>query len=127
MKRRLYRGLIGLHPREFRERFGDEMLAVFEQAGETTALLVDACWSVLRQRVLRGGLWRIGPMVVLTVVPWLSLTWALAPVPTRRPHPVALADLYLIAGVVAVLTAALTTVFALTWHRIRRPGRRKHA
>ncbi|HKQ86519.1 MAG TPA: hypothetical protein VJS43_07065 [Candidatus Acidoferrales bacterium] len=60
MSRFIYCCLIRLHPREFRERFGDEMLCVFDEAqhaGEAT-FLADGVGSLARQWVLRSGLWR---------------------------------------------------------------------
>jgi hypothetical protein len=56
MGRFLYVCLIGLHPRHFRERFGDEMIAIFDDAAgnrERGALLTDALISLFRQWLLR--------------------------------------------------------------------------
>ena len=56
--RSLYALLLRLHPREFREDYGEEMLWVFEQdAKERTAywLLWDGVRSLVRQRLLRPG------------------------------------------------------------------------
>lgn len=60
MSRFIYRVLICLHPRVFRERFGDQMLCVFDESGQsgTAAFLLDGCYSLARQRILRSGLWR---------------------------------------------------------------------
>ena len=60
MSRFIYRLLIGLHPRAFRERFGDEMLCVFDESGPMGAAgcLLDAGASLARQWLLRSGLWR---------------------------------------------------------------------
>jgi hypothetical protein len=60
MSRFIYRLLICLHPRAFRERFGEEMLCVFDEAGRpgSRAYLHDGCSSLARQWVLRSGLWR---------------------------------------------------------------------
>jgi hypothetical protein len=60
MSRFIYRLLICLHPRAFRERFGEEMLYVFDEAGRpgSRAYLHDGCSSLARQWVLRSGLWR---------------------------------------------------------------------
>lgn len=60
MSRLLYRLVIGLHPRAFRERFGDEMLCVFDEsaAPSVAAYFVDGCSSLARQWLLRSGLWR---------------------------------------------------------------------
>jgi hypothetical protein len=61
MKRFFYRCLIWLHPPAFRQRFGDEMLYIFdERAGAPTAqLFVDIFISLPRQWVVRSGLWKL--------------------------------------------------------------------
>jgi hypothetical protein len=56
MGRRLYVWLVGLHPRRFRERFGEEMLGIFDEAGGNrgrAALFVDVLVSLFRQWALR--------------------------------------------------------------------------
>jgi hypothetical protein len=60
MKRRIarlvYAALLGLHPNGFVERFGGEMLRVFDEAAESYGLvwlLGDAALSLFRQRILR--------------------------------------------------------------------------
>jgi hypothetical protein len=61
MRRPLYRALIALHPPLFRERFGDEMLCVFDEAGRdrTARLFADGVLSLLRQWLLRSNLWKM--------------------------------------------------------------------
>jgi hypothetical protein len=68
MRRFLYRALIALHPRRFRERFGDEMLCVFDEAdGDRTArLFADVVLSLLRQWVLRSDLWKMAAGAVIS-------------------------------------------------------------
>jgi hypothetical protein len=61
MIRTLYCALLRLHPRDFRLAFADEMLCIFDEAGNicgATSLLRDAGVSVLRQVLLRSGLWK---------------------------------------------------------------------
>lgn len=60
MSRFIYRLMICLHPQEFRERFGDEMLCVFDEGGQpgSATYLLDGCASLARQWLLRSGLWR---------------------------------------------------------------------
>jgi hypothetical protein len=56
MFRITYSRLLRLHPHRFRQRFGDEMMAIFDHTHGTRArliLLVDAFVSVLRQSALR--------------------------------------------------------------------------
>ena len=61
MLRRLYRCAVRLHPSNFRRRFGEEMLYVFDQQKGTMPVLVvmlDCVFSLLRQWTLRpnGGI-----------------------------------------------------------------------
>jgi len=61
MLRFVYRGLLWLHPAFFRERFGDEMLSIFDQAtGRMAAgkLVGDALVSLVRQWALRPDYWQ---------------------------------------------------------------------
>lgn len=53
MTRRIYIWLLWLHPAIFRQRFGDEMLAIFDQSADKTALLADGLLSLARQRARR--------------------------------------------------------------------------
>ena len=56
MLRLLYLWLIRLHPLCFRQRFGEEMLEIFEEVsarGGVAALFADAFVSIFRQWVLR--------------------------------------------------------------------------
>lgn len=58
MIRFLYVCLLRLHPRLFRQRFGEEMLWIFDQMAATRRkwpLLADALLSLVRQRALRSG------------------------------------------------------------------------
>jgi hypothetical protein len=61
MKRFLYRCVIALHPRAFRERFGDEMLSVFDEAthAQAAAFFMDGVGSLARRWLLRSGLWKL--------------------------------------------------------------------
>jgi hypothetical protein len=57
MLRFLYDATLRAHPRYFRDRFADEMQAIFDQVDspiEQTSLLADAFVSLLRQRLLRA-------------------------------------------------------------------------
>jgi Ca2+-binding EF-hand superfamily protein len=42
-----------MHPRAFKQRFGDEMLEIFDQSAEKRSLMVDGILSLLRQWTLR--------------------------------------------------------------------------
>lgn len=57
----LYRWLLRLHPARFRERFGDEMLSIFDHAAErreVVKLLADGLISLTRQWTLRSEFWQ---------------------------------------------------------------------
>jgi hypothetical protein len=81
---RLYRILIRMHPREFRERFGDEMELIFEEAASVcgkTELFFDAAVSLHRQWFLRPVAWKwaaatLGGMLSLFCGFGGFLTWA---------------------------------------------------
>jgi hypothetical protein len=62
MAARLYRWLVCLHPPAFRERFGEEMLCVYDDAepGERPRLLTDGVLSLARQWVARSRYWIAG-------------------------------------------------------------------
>jgi hypothetical protein len=88
MMRQLYRFLIALHPPEFRERYGDEMILIFEDATASwgaSSLIFDATRSLARQWFLRPAILKwvgasIGAMVPLIVsfgsfIPWGNV-WA---------------------------------------------------
>lgn len=62
MLRPLYRCLVRLHPRMFRDRFGGEMLWIFEEAaacGGAAALFADGLRSLFRQWLLRSDAWKM--------------------------------------------------------------------
>jgi hypothetical protein len=68
MRRSLYHALIKLHPDRFGDRFGDEMLCVFDEAGRDRAprLFADAVLSLLRQWLLRSNLWKMASGAVIS-------------------------------------------------------------
>ena len=60
MLRFLYCAVLHVHPRYFRKRFAEEMLAIFDQAHSRlaqTGLLADAVVSLVRQWTVRPGFW----------------------------------------------------------------------
>ena len=75
MRKFLYRALIALHPPRFRERFGDEMLCVFDEAGRdrTPRLFADGVLSFLRQWLLRSNLWKMAAGAMISGL--LLLAW----------------------------------------------------
>jgi hypothetical protein len=61
MTRTLYRWLVRLHPPAFRLRFEEELLWIFDESSDATGalpLVYDAAISLLRQWVLRSGMWK---------------------------------------------------------------------
>jgi hypothetical protein len=61
MTRTLYRWLICLHPPAFRLRFAPELLWIFDEssgASGAAPLLYDAAISLLRQWLMRSGMWK---------------------------------------------------------------------
>ena len=61
MIRALYRLLIRLHPPAFRLRFEEELLWIFDESCETSGaapLFYDAAVSLLRQWLVRSGMWK---------------------------------------------------------------------
>ncbi|MGC2330459.1 MAG: hypothetical protein WA581_03325 [Candidatus Acidiferrales bacterium] len=68
MRRFFYRALIALHPPRFRERFGDEMMCVFDEAGgeHTARLFADGAVSLARQWLLRSNLWKMAAGAVIS-------------------------------------------------------------
>ncbi len=60
MLRRIYRGVLRLHPPGFRRRFGDEFLSIFDHTKGTLPafrLLMDSILSLIRQWTLRPEFW----------------------------------------------------------------------
>ena len=61
MTRTLYRWLICLHPPAFRLRFEEEFLWIFDESSDASSaatLLYDASISLLRQWLIRSGMWK---------------------------------------------------------------------
>jgi hypothetical protein len=61
MNRTLYGWLIGLHPSAFRLRFEPELLWIFDESSPASGaapLLYDAALSLLRQWLMRSGVWK---------------------------------------------------------------------
>ncbi len=53
MMRTVYILLLRMHPAAFKQRFGDEMLGIFDESAEKGPLMVDLVRSLMRQRMLR--------------------------------------------------------------------------
>lgn len=61
MTRTFYRWLVYLHPPAFRVRFEEELLWIFDESSDASnggTLVCDATISVLRQWLMRSGMWK---------------------------------------------------------------------
>jgi hypothetical protein len=61
MIRALYRCFIRLHPPAFRLRFEEELLWIFDESSDASGaapLFYDAAISLLRQWLVRSGMWK---------------------------------------------------------------------
>lgn len=71
MTRRFYASLLRLHPPAFRRRFANEMLWVFDEAlvsEGAVVLLFDLLISIMRQWLLRSGVWKAALAIALAAV-----------------------------------------------------------
>jgi len=69
--RALYCGLLWLHPSSFEERFGEELLWIFDierGSGRSIALLLDCLVSLCRQWLFRSDLWKFGIGVLVNLI-----------------------------------------------------------
>jgi hypothetical protein len=76
MKRFFYGFLIWLHPPAFRQRFGDEMLYIFDETADagTARLFADGLLSLVWQWVVRSGAWKLALGTAMSGL--LLGTWA---------------------------------------------------
>ena len=61
MTRTMYRWIVGLHPPAFRQRFEEEFFWIFDECSDASGaapLLWDAAISLLRQWLMRSGMWK---------------------------------------------------------------------
>lgn len=84
MIRVLYQLLLALHPDGFRNRFGEEMLWLFDESvaeGRVASAFGDGLVSVARQWACRSGLWKVavGAAVALLEIVLVFLAFT--------PHP----------------------------------------
>ena len=69
--RALYCGLLWLHPSSFAERFGEELLWIFDiqrASGSGITLLLDCLVSLFRQWLFRSDLWKFGIGVLVNLI-----------------------------------------------------------
>ncbi len=69
--RALYCSLLWLHPSSFEERFGEELLWIFDiqrTSGSGITLLLDCLVSLCRQWLFRSDLWKFGIGVLVNLI-----------------------------------------------------------
>jgi uncharacterized membrane protein len=74
MTRTLYRCLVSLHPAAFRLRFEEELLWIFDESSSASGaapLFYDAVISLLRQWLVRSGMWKWVLAAIAGVLPVL--------------------------------------------------------
>lgn len=134
MATRIYRWLVRLHPFSFRQRFGAEMLCVYEEAdsGDRPHLLADGVASLARQWVARSRYWIAGVALLgallqlaLAGTAWLGAArrarTGFLPDPSVSPDPSApTAVLLLLAGLVCGVLLLTTAVASLVRGATRR-------
>lgn len=74
---RFYHLLVRLHPHAFRERFGAEILCIFDEAGAAgrPGLFADCLLSLARQWLLRSGYWKLAVAAVGAVTQIAAAMW----------------------------------------------------
>jgi hypothetical protein len=116
MLRHFYRCTLRLHPPEFRRRFCEEMLSIYDQSAgrlSSSRLLLDAIVSLARQWILRPEFWPQTPKssAPQPAVDGIPSFCSLDPF---RPHTSAM-----IHGMVLSLTLFCVTCFAIRYSWIR--------
>ena len=70
--RSLYGALVLLHPPEFRQAFGDQMLSIYDEMSAANAASIrvyfDAVTSLARQWIVRCGLWKPAVSLALSAL-----------------------------------------------------------
>ncbi len=132
MTRRLYHALIALHPIGFRREFAAEMLWIYDEAAPErggASLLLDACVSLARQWLLRGGTWKAlaGLAVALCQIEFAAIFIRRigrfrAPAPAAPPDP-DLAALMTFTAWIAVGLVAAVVFLVFWWRRVARRAR----
>ncbi len=79
MRRAAYRWLIRLHPRTFREHFGDEMQSIYDDAAarQDFRLFTDSVTSLIRQWLFHSDLWKPVVGAALSILVVLSCAYSL--------------------------------------------------
>jgi len=97
MKRRLYKFLLWLHPAGFRDRFAEEMLWIFDEAGGQGARpFTDVLISLLRRWTFDRLVWRIAFgafLSCLLLAGWWHFQEAALASALRRGNPGALKEI----------------------------------
>lgn len=85
----LYRALLGMHPRSFRERYAGEMLLIFEEAAPACGfirLLADCGTSLTRQWLHNPMVWTVAGAVVGGFIPIVLAVAMMADWPHIHHH-----------------------------------------
>ena len=93
----LYRAILAMHPREFRERFAGDMFCTMEDARRergAAMLLLDAFVSLLRQWIVRTHIWVFAAAFLGALVTIYTGSHVPIPVPNRTvaAQPQSVAD-----------------------------------
>ncbi len=140
----LYRGLVALHPRAFRQQFGAEMELIFDDAGRRARLLADGFVSLGRQWFLRTKLWIfalafLGGLIPFAlgfgIVSFAGGSLGVGPVPHRHIRALAVQRIsppvdvpfVIMTAMIALLFILGTMLFAITWFRFsqHKPQRKR--
>jgi DNA-binding PadR family transcriptional regulator len=135
---RLYSLLARLHPQAFRERFGQEMICVFDEVGATwrPRLFVDCLISLARQWLLRSDYWKVAAsgagavaLLAAAATAWLAaMGWTNAlVVQALRPDgsmPMGGA-LLLASGILVAMLLGMTVVALTIGRKVSGIGRRR--
>jgi hypothetical protein len=112
----LYRCVVRFHPPEFRRRFGEEMLSIYDQSTgrfSSLRLLLDAVVSLARQWIFRPEFW-VQTSPSSTPQPAVDGIPSFSSLDPFRPHTSAM-----IHGTVISITLFCMTCFAIRYSWIR--------
>ncbi len=130
MTRTLYRYLLALHPRPFRQQFAGEMLWIFEEslaAEGAASLLADGTLSLLRQWLLRSGAWKIALAVLGAMLQITAGGFGRFLFVTQRPLSQAALTKESLLGIAVIVVACVLVMVIAQALWLRSVLRRAHA